>query len=226
MSIQQLTIRDLRTIFDDLFDERLALAKQLHAWAIYGPVLAKSRDALQRLPSAETGTPPLAAELLDADRRHDTAYRTGFGAVTTLLAGPGQSEVTRATLRAARDNFFPSLRETQAAYTTEGAVAEERRGDFEASRDALAAIQLGDTTLADLVEATLDAGATLLALSKERMEIEAGQTPLPRGTRSEAIGRLGRFETAVADELSIRDDLPEDFMAELFAVVDGMADKA
>ena len=223
-----LTLGDVRLVLVDMLENKLDLLNSTMSFKIYEPALVDRRDRIVSVHKALEGK-PLAEELKDTDRLHDSIGRaihlicTGLAQLVTL---DGEK---RRFAQSVLDTFAPSLGALQKSYEDEAAAAAKRRPELDAMAPELKSFPAApDMTLYSLVSDHLDAGEKIDKLLSRRAtataDDEAARSAEAVSLRAETIGLLGRFRSALSDEAAIDAELSRDVVGKVFAYYDQLAD--
>jgi hypothetical protein len=226
--MRNLHLDDLKLGLHDLFEVRKADLGLSQAGKLYGPILALKLDAIDALPEALMGGRPLSEQLAAADARHD-----GFGAgiwhyTEAVLRAPDVTPALRTAAERIRATFIPNLSQLRESYADEAATAARNRPALLAVEADLKSFPLpGGKTLHDWVKSFLDAGDKLDRLLSDRSLVEAesaggGRTSL---LRTQTVGILGRFRSALRDEMEANADLPRNLEVRVFGYIDELAER-
>jgi hypothetical protein len=225
--LKHLTLGDLRMGLDDLFEHRGEHLDRSRAGQLYRPQLETKRREINALPAAAGADLPLVAELDRTDAVHDGQGYGLWHYTEAVLRHPAATDEDRAAARRIREAFIPALAELNAAYAVEAEHARLRRARL-AEREAdlrRFPVSVGGQTLYDWAAAFLAAGETLDRLLSQRATAVAESAPGPDRTaglvlRSGTIGLLGRFRTALDDEMDHDKDLPRNLDELVFGYLD------
>ncbi len=221
--MKDLTASDLASVARDLLTgAKRELLQQLIAAPLFVPSLQELARSLEDVPTPKApAAAPLAAELDEADDRHDGFGYAVWHQLESYRRAPSVSAETRAAAQLLRETFVPALAELSASYLDEAAQARTRRKLLDTHAEALRSFPVaGGATLYDWVVGRLDAGDELDTLIKARAEV-MGQSNGRVGTiRGQGIGLLYRLRGSLVDERARNPDLPEDLEQRLFAYAD------
>jgi hypothetical protein len=223
----RLTEGDVSLVLDDLFENKIGLLEQAKAFAIYRPALEERREKLAAVRKALEGR-PLSEELKTADLVHDSTGRalhlicTGLGQLVTL------DQDQRNLLARIQKTFVPTLGDLQKSYEDEAAAAARRRPALEEMEAELKAFPVApEMTMHTLVSSYIDAGQQIDVLLSKRAtataEETSGREAESVAIRSETVGLLGRFRSALADEIAMTPELQRDLEAKVFAYYDQLS---
>jgi hypothetical protein len=225
--MRNLTLGDLKLGLNDLLEKRAADLKACQAGALYAPMLTTKREAIDALPEALTGGRPLAAQLAEADVRHDGYGGAVWHLTEAILRHPDlPAKVVNAAERV-REAFIPSLSVLKESYADQAAAAKANRASLKELEGELKAIDVpGGKTLYTWVSAFLKEGDNLDTLLSDRATSGAGAGEGAKdagGLRGGTIGMLGRFRAAVADEVTSNPKLPKNLDGRLFGYFDELS---
>jgi hypothetical protein len=226
--MRALVLTDLKLGLGDLIDQRTPVLLATAAGKLYYPRLVYVRIAIDALPPSVTRERPLAEALAEADAEHDDFGAALWHYIEAIRRAPDVGAETRASALRIRDAFIPTLAILQASYATEAAGAVIRRPMIAALRTDLDAFPLPDQrTLLAWAEGFVAKGHELSVLLKQRANTKADLETTPRtragSLRSEAIGLLSRFRSALGDEFADRPAVARDRDFEIFAFLDQLA---
>ena len=206
---------------------KLKLLAGTAAGMLYLPLLARKRAEIDTLsPAVVDAGRPLAEELGTEDGLHD-----GFGLAIWYLSEayrhvPGLATDLREALATVREKVISSRGEVTKPYPQEAARALGRIQVMPEIKPALEKFPVAvGGTLHDWVVAFNQHGSNLHELLAER----GAQTAQSTGgavakkavqTRAETVGVVGRFRTALADEIDANPNLPRDLDARIFGYFD------
>ena len=222
--MRSLTLGDMKLGLHDLLDKRSEALLSTQAGAMYAPMLAGRRKAIDALPPALTGGAPLADQLAAADEEHD-----GFGAAMWFLIeayqrAPGSSAALIAAADRIRQGFIPALGDLQQSYATEADAALTRAPLLKSYKADLELFPVAGGTLHDWAAGFLAAGTHLHDLLSDRADEASSPTRKDAaGLRADALGLVSRLRAALADEVKHDKKLPRDLDAQLFGYLDQLA---
>ncbi|HUT76236.1 MAG TPA: hypothetical protein VM285_01025 [Polyangia bacterium] len=222
--MKYLTGSDLSLYLDDVFQNKLPLLGGTNSFKIYQTTLAERRERLGNLYRPKSGR-PLAEELSDVDRLHDSTGRAVYYLCLGLEQLVTLSPEKRDLLAKVRQTFVPALGALQAAYEDQAGAAAKKREALSRLAAELQAFPVApDLTLHTLVEAHVSAGESLGGLLARRsdatVEELSSRDAEASVIRMETIGLLGRFRQALADEIAADSALPRDLEAQVFGYLE------
>lgn len=221
--MRSLTLSDLKLGLADLLDRRQPALRRSAAGAMYEPMLAARRDAIDALPPALVSGLPLADVLATTDVRHDGFGGAVYHQTESYLRAPSVAPDVVAAARRIRATFIPALAELQASYADEARKATEREKILKDHKADLKRFPVADGTLYDWVKGYLEAGIELDTLLSERADNPRASRKDAAKLRSSTIGLLGRLRGALLDELEHNPKLPPDLERQVFAYLDQLA---
>jgi hypothetical protein len=214
----------LKTALADLLENRHDLLVASNAGKTYESILGEKKSLIDALPEALTGGKPFADALSEADDDHD-----GFGGAIWFLTeaylrSPDTSAVLRATVLRVRAAFIPELDVLRARYVDEIEAAKNNKSDLATHKADLESIPIANgKTLYDWCGAFVARGELIGTLLGQRADITALTRANANKLRMQTVATLGRFRGALADELTVNKDLPQDLEARIFAYFDELA---
>ncbi len=218
------TLIQLAQGLPNLLDERhdnLVLSK---AGRYYEAALTQKRAAIDALPPALTGGTPLAAELAEADARHDGYGAAVYFAVEAVLRLPDAPADVKEAAERVRAAFVPALADLQDSYLAEAHRAKERRPLLASMKADLERFPvLGGETLLDVCTKLLDAGDRLNALLDQRGDAPQADRSEAAALRARAVGILNRFRDELRAEIESDPSLPRDLEHRVFGYLDTIA---
>jgi hypothetical protein len=226
--MKYLTGSDLSLYLEDLFQNKTPLLGGTNSFKIYQATLSERRERLGNLYRPQSGR-PLADELSDVDRLHDSTGRAVHHVCLGLEQLVTLSPEKRDLLVKVRETFVPALGALQAAYEDQAGAAAKKREALAGMAAELSAFPVApDLTLRALVEAHVSAGEDLGKLLARRadaaVEERSSRDAEASVIRMETIGLLGRFRQALADEVAADSALPRDLEAQVFGYLEQLAD--
>jgi hypothetical protein len=232
------TLGDLNLYLTHLLQDpaQQALLSSLLSWRIYGDGLREQHAALLKMPPTLISQgKALATELREADAEHDGAYRAIYHllrAYQELLpkpeAGAGEVDLVGKAQRL-QQALVPDLGLTRASYADEAHAVVARQARMQPLNAELDFFPVHGGTLRAWVE-RLDASAHRLAelLAQRAHKDVDGQLTGGRGEamqlRSELVGALQDFRTALRAEVKRNPALPADAESRVFQMLDNLAE--
>lgn len=223
--MRNLTLGDLSLGLANLLTDRKTFVDGCTAGQLFGPMLIKKRTAIEGLPEALRGGKPLAEELAQIDDDYD-----GFGGgihvyTEAILLIPTTTAVQHAAAQRIREAFIPSRARLTDSYAEEAAAAKINRAKLAERKNDLDMFPIpGNKTLYEWAVAFVDCGDKLDDLLNQRsMAAIGGATRLMAARlRSETLGILYQFRSAVAAEVSDK-NLSPDLEAQIFSYLDELS---
>jgi len=224
-----LPLRELALAMIELRDHRLATLRTSDIGKAYEPLIVSRADALERYAPKVPGAKPLADELEETDRLHDSYGATLFALCESIQRMPNADPAVRQIAVTVQQTFIPSLSALQGTYATEAKAALARKPKLEAMANELRSVPVpGGKSLYEIAASFLEHGARLHTLMSQRADAtvasRAGAIPGDiRTLRGSTIGMLYRLRAALKDELEAKPSLPRDFEAQVFTYFDELA---
>lgn len=216
--MRHITLGNLLLGLDDLLSKRLAALQSFDAGKTSVKFLTTRRDKIAALPPELTGR-PLADELAHTDARHD-----GFGGALwffteAYLRLPDLPPAIVEAAKKVRAGFMPTLDGLQARYDVEARAAKDREGLLVTLEADLKMLPVaGGTTLYDVAAGYIGAGKQIDVYLSERAD--AKDRKAATVLRGEALSRLNRLRSDLADALKDDSTLPADLEAQVFGYFD------
>lgn len=219
--MRHITLPALKVALADLFDKRLEPLLMSNAGKTYEPILRDKKARIDTLPEALTGGRPLAEALSETDDTHD-AFGSAIWLLTeAYLRWPEIPVDVRGAIQRVRAAFIPDVDLLRAPYAEEVDAAVKHKADLATFEADLKSIPIaGGRSLYDWCAGFVAQGETLGKLLSQRADITASGRVESGKLRAAAIGALGRFRAALADEMSVNPNLPADLDAKLFGYFD------
>jgi len=222
--MRYLSIGDLKTALEDLFDNKRGLLEQSVTGRLYGPLLDARRTEIAALPEELTGGLPMAKDLASVDARHD-----GLGAAIWHLCrahedNPLSGDMQRGAAQRVREAIVPGLGDLERTYAQQAAQAAERRALVPELAADFAQLSTGSGNIGEWVNAFLDAAGELEDLLNQREQYK-NVDPETRNAagrlRAATLDVLERARLALADELKLNNaGLDDGYEAQLFGHFD------
>lgn len=218
--MRDLHLGDLDIALENLMTQRKADLDLSAAGKLYGPMLVKRHEAIQRLPEALRKR-PLVAELSAADVRHDGYGGAILAYVEAILLLPTSSDAIRAAALRIREAFVPNKTALTDSYAEEAATAKKNRPKLaELEADLKMFPAPNGETLHDWVSGFLDTGDELSTLLNARSLAGVSDTENGTKLRTETIKLLYQLRTTLQTEMAEDPALPRDLEGRVFSYLD------
>lgn len=216
--MRHITLGNLLLGLDDLLTKRLGALQSFDAGKASVKFLTLRRDKIAALPPELTGR-PLADELARADALHD-----GFGGALWFFAEaylrlPDLPPAIAEAAQKIRAAFMPALDGLQARYDAEAKAAKDREPLLTTLEPELKMLPVAPSkTLYDVATGYVAAGKQIDAHLSERADGKDRKAATV--LRGEALSRLNRLRSDLADALKDDSTLPADLEAQVFGYLD------
>jgi hypothetical protein len=202
-NLNTLTLADLIFVFNNLFEERLAVAEQTRAGMLYIPILQGIRAEIAALPPHIIGGVPLAAALSKASDEYNSFGSALWHFAKFVQDLPTAPPQVKAIVRRAQETFVPERSVFQKGYVDKAATESSLLSVFEKQRADLSTIPtLDGRTLADTVQGFLKASNQIqVLLSSRAQSTQNTSRRIAKSLRTRAVSSLNSFRNAHIDEL-------------------------